>query len=225
MKKVLLVTASEMEVRLFLNDCTFLDAQNDFLKTYTYNSKEYDILVTGQGTTFTTFHLTSLLSHAGYKMIINAGLAGSLTDEIKVGDVVNVIEEEFADLGIEEEQEFLTLFDSGYIKPDEFPFENRILRSDHLPYAGHLKRVKGITTNIVHGRKSTVNELKSRFRAQVESMEGAAVFYVCRWMGVPVIQVRAISNYVAPHDDAQWDIPLALDNLKLTLLSLLQEIS
>ena len=225
MKKVLLVSASEMEVKLFLNDCTFIDAQNDFLKTYKYKTKEFDILVTGQGTTFTTFHLTSLLSHVGYRLIINAGLAGSLTDEISVGDVVNVIEEEFADLGIEEEQGFLTLFDSGYLKPDEFPFENRILRSDHLPYVANLRRVKGITTNIVHGRKSSVSEVKSRFRAQVESMEGAAVFYVCRWMGLPVIQVRAISNVIAPYEEAQWDIPLALDNLKLTLLSLLQEIS
>lgn len=225
MKKVLFVTASEMEVRLLLNDCTFLDAQNDFLKSYRYNDKEFDLLVTGQGTTFTTFHLTNLLSHTGYLMIINAGLAGSLTEEIRVGDVVNVVEEEFADLGIEEDQGFLTLFDSGYLKPDEFPFENRILRSDHLPYASHLKRVKGITTNVFHGRKTSVIELKSRFRAQVESMEGAAVFYVCRWLGLPVIQIRAVSNFVAPHEEAQWDIPLALDNLKLTLLSLLQEIS
>jgi len=68
------------------------------------------------------------------------------------------------------------------------------------------------------------NRLKGRFTAQVECTEGASVIYVCKWMGVPYSQIRVISNYVAPRDVAQWDIPLALDNLKVTLLELLNEI-
>jgi futalosine hydrolase len=32
-------------------------------------------------------------------MVINAGIAGSFTEEIKIGDVVNVVEEEFEDMG------------------------------------------------------------------------------------------------------------------------------
>jgi futalosine hydrolase len=127
-------------------------------------------------------------------------------------------------LGIEEENEFLTLFDSGYMKPDEFPFENSLLRADKLPYGLSLQGVKAITTNISHGRRASISRLKNQFSAQVESMEGAAVFYVCRWFGLPCLQVRAVSNYVAPRDEAQWDIPLALENLKNTLIQLLREL-
>ena len=48
--------------------------------------------------------------------------------------------------------------------------------------------------------------------AQVENMEGAALFALCNKFGVPCGEIRAISNYV---EDAreQWDIPVALESL------------
>jgi len=219
-----MVSATKLEVKMLLNECRFVHAAGDNYKTYCYNGTDFDMLITGMGTTFTTYHLTQALHNQNYSLVINTGIAGSLNGDLKVGDVVNVTDEEFADLGMEEENEFLTLFDIGYLQSDEFPFENRLLKADNLPFVKNLKRVKGITSNITHGHKASINRLKSRFTAQVETMEGAAVFYVCRWFGIPCIQVRAISNYVAPRDEAQWDIPLALDNLKKTLIGLLDDI-
>lgn len=223
--KVLLVTANRMEVQLLLNECRYVGAPSDILKTYSFQNVTFDMLITGLGTTFTTYHLTNALVNSKYRLAINLGLAGSLSDDFHVGDVVNVVDDEFADLGIEMESEFLTLFDSGFMQSDEFPFENRVLKADRLPYVSHLPRVKGITSNIIHGHKASISAIKSRFTAQVESMEGAAFFYVCRWMGIPCMQIRAISNHVAPRDVALWDIPLALDNLKNSMLQLLAEIS
>lgn len=48
--------------------------------------------------------------------------------------------------------------------------------------------------------------------AQIENMEGAAIFALCGHYGVPCAQIRAISNYT---DDSRsaWDIPTALDAL------------
>ena len=48
--------------------------------------------------------------------------------------------------------------------------------------------------------------------AQVENMEGAAIFALCNYYGVKCAQIRAISNYT---DDSRsaWDIPTALDAL------------
>ena len=56
-------------------------------------------------------------------------------------------------------------------------------------------------------------------------MEGAAVFYVCRWLGVPCLEIRAISNMVVPRSQSKWDIPLALENLRNTLVKVLSELS
>ena len=52
--------------------------------------------------------------------------------------------------------------------------------------------------------------------AQVENMEGAALFALCEHYGVPCAQIRAISNYT---DDCRsaWDIPTALNALTTTI--------
>ena len=52
--------------------------------------------------------------------------------------------------------------------------------------------------------------------AQVENMEGAALFALCNHYGVPCAQVRAISNYTNDSRE-QWDIPTALEALGQTL--------
>lgn len=52
--------------------------------------------------------------------------------------------------------------------------------------------------------------------AQVENMEGAVVFAVCRSAGIECGEIRAVSNRV---DDARekWDIPAALESLTKVL--------
>ncbi len=223
-KRILLVAATAMEVKLLTDECTFICSSADHFITYAYGPVRFDLLITGIGTTFTTFFLTQVLLSKTYSLVVDTGIAGSLSDSLRIGDVVNVVEEELADPGIEKENEILTLFDSGFMQADEFPFENRVLKADADHYASFLPRVKGVTSNISHGRESSIIELKNRFSASVESMEGAAVFFVCRWLGVPCLQIRAISNRVEPRSVASWDIPLALENLKNALQKVLTEL-
>ncbi len=55
--------------------------------------------------------------------------------------------------------------------------------------------------------------------AQIENMEGAALFALAEAEGVACGEIRAISNYVGEERD-KWDIPLALERLTETILSL-----
>lgn len=55
--------------------------------------------------------------------------------------------------------------------------------------------------------------------ADVENMEGAALYALCEEFGAECAQVRAISNYVGEGRE-DWDIPLALDRLAQTLQKL-----
>ncbi len=55
--------------------------------------------------------------------------------------------------------------------------------------------------------------------ADIENMEGAALFALAREAGVACGQIRAISNYVG-EERSKWDIDLALDNLTETILNL-----
>jgi len=223
--KILIVAATWLEVKLLADELEFIEETTHLLRKYRLHEIEIDILTTGIGTTFTAFHLSNTLREEKYQFVINVGIAGSLTNELNIGEVVAVVSDEFADLGIEKEDEFLTLFETGYMDANEFPFEQGILKSSDSNGLFQLKKVRGITTNKSHGRASSIAEIKSKFSAQVESMEGAVVLYVCNWLGVTCFQIRAISNFVEPRDSSQWNIPLALEKLNLTVLDVLSKLT
>jgi futalosine hydrolase len=223
--KILIVSATWLEVKLLADELEFIEEPAHLLKRYKLHEIEIDILITGIGTTFTTFHLTNTLHENKYQLVLNIGIAGSLSNELNIGEVVSVVTDEFADLGIEKEDEFLTLFETGFMDANEFPFEHGVLRTSDFNGLIDLKKVRGITTNKSHGRATTIAELKSKFTAQVESMEGAVVLYVCNWFGIPCIQIRSISNFVEPRDSAQWNIPLALEKLNQAVKEVLQRLT
>lgn len=223
--KILIVSATWLEVKLLADELEFIEEQTHLLRKYRIQEIEVDILTTGIGTTFTTFHLTNTLRDNQYRFVINIGIAGSLTSELNIGEVVSVVTDEFADLGIEKEDEFLTLFETGFMDANEFPFEQGILKSSDSNGLFDLKKVRGITTNKSHGRATSIAELKSKFSAHVESMEGAVVLYVCNWFGVPCYQIRSISNFVEPRDSAHWNIPLALEKLNESVLNVLTKLT
>lgn len=52
--------------------------------------------------------------------------------------------------------------------------------------------------------------------AQIENMEGAAVFALCAAHGVPCAEIRAISNYTTDSRE-DWNIPVALAALVKTV--------
>jgi futalosine hydrolase len=223
--KILIVAATWMEVKFLADELEFLGKKGHNYKAYRLGDNEIDFLITGVGAILTTFHLTRALSGKQYQLVLNVGIAGSFTTEIEIGDVVNVVSEEFADMGIEKNDVFLTLFESGYIGNNEFPFERGVLKANHIDGFSGLKKVRGITTNKSHGRSSSINEIRRKFSAHVESMEGAAVFYVCNFLGIGCCQIRGVSNYIEPRDSSHWDIPLALENLKTSVLEVLNELS
>jgi futalosine hydrolase len=54
-------------------------------------------------------------------------------------------------------------------------------------------------------------------------MEGGAFLYACLSENIPCIQIRSISNYVAPRNSAEWDIKKAVQTLNKTLLDYIYE--
>ncbi|NLB27007.1 MAG: futalosine hydrolase [Bacteroidales bacterium] len=224
--KILITSATSMEIKLLADELNPVYERQNFWESGNINGHDIDILVTGIGTVFTTYSLTQLLSRFRYDMIINAGIAGSLNNNLKIGEVVNVVSEEFADLGVEHKEEFLTLFESGFINPDEFPFCNGLLKATYNSKVfDSLLKVRGITSNISHGNESSILNIRRKYKADIASMEGAAVFYVGINSGIPCCEIRSVSNYVEPHDRTSWNIPLSIENLKEKLLEFFKNLS
>jgi futalosine hydrolase len=84
-----------------------------------------------------------------------------------------------------------------------------------------LEPVRGMTVNEITTDARKIRWHQQNTSAVVESMEGASLHYVCLQAGVPFLQLRSVSNAVGVRDKSKWDIPLAIDRLNTTLISLL----
>ncbi len=220
--KILLVVATEAEImplkkHLSLQDTTATQTVvSKQCYQYTYGKQKIDILITGAGILATSFWLGKMLLKEQYKVVINAGIGGSYNYNLKIGEIVHIKQEEIADLGAENDQTFLPLKTMPFFDADAPPYRSGILHHDGntlLPAVYKLPQVNGITVNRVSGSQKTILQNQQLFNPTVESMEGAAVFYVALMHGVPFYQIRAISNYVTVRDTSTWDIPLAIRNL------------
>jgi futalosine hydrolase len=60
---------------------------------------------------------------------------------------------------------------------------------------------------------------KQKFHPVTESMEGAALHYVCLMENIPFIQLRSISNYIGERNKKKWDMKDSIVNLNETLIS------
>ena len=58
----------------------------------------------------------------------------------------------------------------------------------------------------------------------VESMEGAALHYVCLMEKIPFLQIRSISNLIGERDKTRWKIKEAMKSLNETLITLIQKL-
>ena len=223
--KILVVAASEFEIRPLLQKLTFLKKDNDHLAHYRAGNNFIDILIPGIGMMVTAFHLGKQLMKEKYDLAINAGICGTFVHQIMIGTVVEVVEECISDLGAEEKDRFLTVFELGLSDPDSAPYINGIMINNPA-FASDvilkLPKVKGATVNLIPGRIQNIENPGIAYSPDIETMEGAAFFYACLTERIPFTQIRAVSNYVEERDKSKWNISLAVKNLNRVLEDLVE---
>ena len=217
--KILYVIATDVEART-------LRLKIDSLKeSWLPGNFEIHFLITGVGSAATAWNLKDwFVLHGKPDLAINAGIAGSFRDDIVLGEVVMPVTDCFADSGIEDGDNFLTLNEAGLMGEDEFPFINGILNADP-EYTGKMKDilrpVKAITLNTATGSELSRLKLVKKFNPDIETMEGATFFYICRRENISFLALRAISNKVETRNKNNWNISLALNNLSEKVLEIL----
>lgn len=196
--------------------------------SYSAGGCQIQVCITGIGILATAYALTKAYCSSEFDLAVQAGIAGSFTDQAPIGSVWKIRHEILADLGAEEKDgSFMDLFDMGLLDEDEFPFKERKLTAPPLPFPllTHLEETDAITVHTVSGTASTRDSRLHAFHPRLESMEGAAFHYVSLKEKVPFLQVRSVSNRVTERDKSQWNIPLAIANLNRTLVQLLDELT
>ncbi|MEY4926634.1 MAG: hypothetical protein RI894_1070 [Bacteroidota bacterium] len=195
---------------------------NSFLK----EEVKITVLITGVGLVQTTFRLTDFLNNStGIDGLIQAGIGGVYAYRFPLGTVVEVMQEQFGDLGVEDNNKtFMDMIELGFLQPNIPPFKEGILPkesnfTDKFPAIKHLQKAIGNSVNKGNGSAENIDRLLKKYPAiEVESMEGAAFFYVCRQFKLPFLQIRAISNDVEARNRANWQIGLAIKNLNTLLI-------
>jgi futalosine hydrolase len=211
--RILLVFATQSEAAV-LGRIHDLRSYRD---EYKFRDFTISVIITGVGGISTSWSMGKwLFNNPLPDLTINAGIAGSFTDNLKNGDVVVPVSDCFADMAVESGSDYLTLAEAGLMNPDEFPFEKGFIKAENK-YVREAIRiypgVKAITVNTASGTKPTIERLKNKYNPDIETMEGATFFYICSMEKIPFLGLRAISNKVEARKVSLWDIPLALQNL------------
>jgi futalosine hydrolase len=205
------------------------DTLKKFREIMSYNDRldsfETDLLITGVGSMATAWSLKQwIILNEKPDLAINAGIAGSFNERLNIGDVVMPVSDCFADAGVEDGENFLTLFESGLINANDFPYKDGLLYTDtryNEKMKSILEPVRAITVNTATGSETTRGKLLKKFNPDIETMEGATFFYICSREDIPFLALRAISNKVEPRNKNNWDIDLALNNLSEKLIDIL----
>jgi futalosine hydrolase len=211
--KILYVTATSSEADV-LKKIRGIETVSD---GYRKGNLEIKLLTTGVGCISTAWELKNWIAINGKPdLAINGGTAGSYKETIEIGDVVMPVSDCFADAGIEDGDDYLTLTESGLIRGDQFPFTGGYLLADkkfYCQFDNIVTPVNAITVNTATGSEHTRIKLLKKFNPDIETMEGATFFYICTREKIPFLALRAISNMVEKRNKKNWKIALALENL------------
>ncbi|MCI1778896.1 MAG: futalosine hydrolase [Bacteroidales bacterium] len=228
MKRILIIASDKEELEGTIQ--TF-----EILKSRINPDISVEFEVTGMGTTSTGYLLTKKITEAkckneGYDLIIDLGIAGSYKtgeNEFPVGSAALIEREFFGDMGFETFGGFKTLFECDSLDKNIFPYKNGSVErtaSDTKTekFLAGLKKANGITVQKVTGNDETLSAIKKHFDGDIESMEGAAVYYVCAMENIPCFEIRTVSNEVGEKDRVKWNITLALESLKSVMVKFIE---
>lgn len=142
-----------------------------------------------------------------YDIVVSAGIGGAFPEAAQVGDLLLATRIVAADLGADSAEGFLSVEELGF-GTAVYP----ALRLDHVkPNGSEVTRGDVLTVNTVTGTAERAAALRARYPESVgEAMEGYGVAVAAARFGLPVAEVRAVSNPVGPRDRNAWRIGDAL---------------
>ncbi|MEU0336626.1 futalosine hydrolase [Streptomyces sp. NPDC006193] len=172
----------------------------------------WDLLAAGVGPALAAASAAGALTAAAlagrpYGLVVSAGIGGGFPGaplgSLVVADAITA-----ADLGAETADGFLPVTELGFGTVTHRPPESlvRAVRRATGARAGTV-----LTVSTVTGTAARAAALRARHPgALAEGMEGFGVAEAAAAHGVPVLELRAISNPVGPRDRAAWRIGDAL---------------
>jgi futalosine hydrolase len=204
---------------------TAVPAERDAVLGGTRSWREAAVHVSavGAGPAAAAAGTAAALARDACDLVLSAGIGGGFADVAPVGSTVLATRIVAADLGAQSAD--------GFIPIEELGFGTSAFEADpgRLAPVGDALRAAGIalatgpalTVSTVTGTAARAAQLSQWHPgAAVEGMEGFGVATAAAAFGVPVLELRTISNAVGPRDRAAWRIPAALGALTTAFAAL-----
>jgi futalosine hydrolase len=195
----------------------------------------HDVILmnTGIGKVNAAHSVTILMEHFPFNFAILCGVGGAYPDSgLETGDIAIASKEIYGDEGVFASLEGMReigfpLFKKGrkgYF--NEFPLDRRLIKKAMLSGQSlrHMNIHKGpfITLSSVSGSYKRAIELKRRFNAICENMEGAAIAHVCAIYKIPMLEIRGISNMAGIRDKRRWNLKKASENCQRVVMEFIK---
>jgi futalosine hydrolase len=174
------------------------------------------VIVTGVGAVNAAYALTRYLDRNAVDQIIVCGIGGAYPGSgLEVSAVVCAERECYGDLGADSPDGFLDMQALGFpVIAGAVPIFNSL----PLQIFPGDWRAPFVTVNMCTGSDAAARTIEARTGGAVDSMEGAAVVHVAALAGIPVGEIRGISNMVGRRDKSAWRVKEAAVAVQEALL-------
>ena len=172
------------------------------------NNKEVVLVRCGAGKVNAARTAQILISEFDIEYIVNVGVAGSLNDDLEIGDIVigkTLVQHDFD----------ITAggYPKGYISKElgrEFISDESLIKKCEEIINNELKEINAKIGTIATGdvfcqEISLKDEIVNEFNADCVEMEGAAIAQVCTLCNIPFIVIRSISDKPNGHNNIDFE--------------------
>jgi futalosine hydrolase len=197
--------------------CTATEFEAGLLRHQLRDDRRVRLLQTGVGPVNAAHAVTLAIAKEKPKAIIVCGVGGAYpASGLSLGDVVCAEREIYGDLGAQSPDGFLDMKALGFpvVSGPSAPLFNE-LPMQLFPVT---RRVIFVTVSTCTGTSASAEQLQTRTGGAVENMEGAAVAHVAHLHGIPVGELRGISNLVTNRDKGTWKLQEAAEAAQRALL-------
>jgi futalosine hydrolase len=196
---------------------TAVAAERDAILRGLPSGGAFDVIAAGVGPAAAAAGTAKALAAGEYGLVVSAGIGGGFAGRAEVGSLVVASELIAADLGAETPEGFRSVDELGFGSARAQVDRQLADRLTAALQAAGLQAAAGpvLTVSTATGTAATAAELAARVPgAAAEAMEGYGVAAAAQAFGLPVLEIRAISNAVGPRDRAAWRIGDALNALE-----------
>ena len=195
-------------------------------------------IISGIGKTNASRGTTLLIEKFFPCLIVNFGVGGAYPSSgLKIGDIAAAEKEIYGDEGAYLKDGFHTaeeigiplLVKTGKRYFNKFQLDKKLLKkavsiSRITHYASRITVKSGpfLTLSTCTGTLKRAKGLEKTFHAICENMEGAVVAHISTLYGIPMVEIRGISNVVEDRNKTKWNVKLASENCQKVVIEFLK---